>query len=319
MVFVALTMVALMGFTALGVDGGAVWSDHKQLQNGADAGALAIAQACANGDCGDYTTAANQFARTNKIDTNATGVVTDLNTAQGYVTVRTSSTRDLWFAPVVGIQTANIAATATAKWEPKSGGAFLPLAFSLCSFWAQSGAILGDPIPSDTSMTLHLKSKDPVTGAISSDPSVCLPNTDAAHNEVAGGFGWLDVPSAATCMTSVSVGQWVDSDPGGNVPCDFGTSLQGTTVQIPVFDQCTTGPNGSCAGGSNAQYHIYAIASFTVTGYCFSPNTAEWQVAHCNSSDPYIQGVFVSFTSADSTQGDGSAPELGADQVALTK
>lgn len=322
-VFVALMMVVVLGFTALGVDAGAMWSDQKQLQNGADAAALAIAQACADGDCAAYATdvTATQYAQSNKFDGNAKGHITDLNTAQSSVTVMASSTRSLWFARVLNIKSADISATATAGWGTKSSGTFLPLAFSLCSFTAQSpGAIVGDPasLSPGAFMTLYLKSKTDITGAISSDPSICLPNTDAAHNEVAGGFGWLSVSSGSPCTTSVSVDQWVNSDPGGNVPCDFGTSLQGATVQIPIFDQCTEGSSGGCANGSNAQYHIYAIASFTVTGYCFSPNTSEWNVSHCDNSDPFIEGYFVSYTTADSTPSVPGAPYAGAGQVFLT-
>lgn len=319
-VFVALTMVALLGFTALGVDGSAMWSDRKQLQNGADAGALAIAQACANGDCGSYSTTANQYAVDNKFDGNASGAVTSLDTTAGSVTVKTTSNRKFWFAPVIGINSANISATATAKWGPKSGGAFLPLAFSLCAFWLQSGTIIGDPIPSGTQMSLYLKSGSNISTAISADPSVCLTNTNAAHNEVDGGFGWL-VPSGSggTCVVSVSDGNWVASSPGASAPCSFGTSLQNQVVQIPIFDQCSTTSSGSCVGGSNAKYHIYAIASFLVTGYCFPP--ISWNVATCNngtgSNGARIVGDFESFTSADSSPGPGG-PGLGANQVSLT-
>lgn len=319
-VFVALMMVVVLGFTALGVDAGAMWSDQKQLQNGADAAALAIAQACADGDCTAYATdvTATQYAQSNKFDGNATGHITDLNTAQSYVTVMTSSTRSLWFARVFDINSANIATNATAAWGVKSSGSFLPLAFSLCSFWAQSGIILGDPIPPGTPMTLYLKSKSDITGAITSDPSgQCLPNTDAAHNEVDGGFGWLAPTSTSPCSATVSVGNWVQSSPGSSPPCNIGTSLQNAIVQIPVFDQCLQSTNG-CVGGNNAQYHIYAIASFQVTGYCFSPNTAEWNVTSCDSAHARIVGTFVDWTSADSTTTIPGAPNLGAGQVALT-
>ena len=43
----ALLMVALIGMTAFAVDTAMMYSEHAQLQNGADSSALAIAQACA--------------------------------------------------------------------------------------------------------------------------------------------------------------------------------------------------------------------------------------------------------------------------------
>lgn len=323
-VFVAICMVVLVGFTALAVDVGAMWSDKQQLQNGADAGALAIAQSCAGGDCNSPVSAAGQaasYAGSNKLDANAAGVVTDLNTAAHYVTVRDSSTRRLWFAPVIGIDTADIAATATARWENTSGGNFLPLAFSLCAFYAQTGAVVGDPIPSGTEMTLLLKSKKDQSAAITAEnvDGQCLPNTSAAHNEVSGGFGWLQPDGGAgTCLRSVQVGDWVASKPGGSVPCSIGDTLQGKTVEIPIFNDCRRDAKGNCLSGNNAAYLVYAIAGFEVTGYCFSPRTDEWNAPVCNDSNPWISGRFVTFTSPDSSSpSDPGAPDLGANQVAL--
>ena len=46
-VTVALLLVVLLGFGALAIDTGMLYAQKAQLQNGADAGALAIAQDCA--------------------------------------------------------------------------------------------------------------------------------------------------------------------------------------------------------------------------------------------------------------------------------
>ena len=48
-VLVAFSMVVLLGFAALAVDVGAMYAEKTQLQNGADATALAIAGDCAKG------------------------------------------------------------------------------------------------------------------------------------------------------------------------------------------------------------------------------------------------------------------------------
>ncbi|WP_232233112.1 Tad domain-containing protein, partial [Sedimentibacter sp. B4] len=47
------------------MDLGGAYSEHQQLQNGADAGALAIAQSCALGDCVDSS---DKYAKANKLD-----------------------------------------------------------------------------------------------------------------------------------------------------------------------------------------------------------------------------------------------------------
>lgn len=325
-VFVAITMVALLGFTALGVDMGALWSDRKQLQNGADAGALAIAQACAGGNCGDYASAATQYAVANKFDSHASGVVTNLDTGAGTVTVRDSSTRSLWFARVLGIDTADVSASATATWGPMSSGAFLPLVFSLCAFYAQAGKIVGDPPPQNTYMILDLKSKGDPSAAISSDPtglcaSLISQDSSGAHNEVAGGFGWL-VPNATngSCMTSVSVDTWVPSKTGLSEPCSFG-NLLGQDVMIPIFDDCLRDKNNQCVGGNGAEYHIYSIASFKITNYCFGhgdSGSIDPNPPNCTGDNRSIGGLFQKFVSPDSTSGSGGT-YTGVSQVSLTQ
>ncbi|WP_418606589.1 pilus assembly protein TadG-related protein [Georgenia sp. SUBG003] len=50
-VVVALLMVPLIGFAAISVDVAASYAERQQLQNGADAAALAVAQECALDGC----------------------------------------------------------------------------------------------------------------------------------------------------------------------------------------------------------------------------------------------------------------------------
>ena len=318
-VLVALSMVALLGFTALGVDGGQVWSDRKQLQNGADAGALAIAQACAQGACGVYTSTADAYAKSNKLDGNATGTVTNLDTTAGSVTVQSSSTRTLLFAPVLGIPSANITASATATWQPIGGGTFIPLTISLCAFYAQTNppAIVGDPIPTNTPMTIYYATPISSSLPISQDPSgACGSNPGA---EPAGGFNWIGNQNK-DCTATISAGGVIASQPG-NTPkgCTWGSSLAGQTIQIPVFDYCV--PSTGCANGANGSYHIYAIATFTITAYCF--DTADYAnvTQNCtgNYADHYISGYFVSFASIGSGWTTSGSPNLGTDQVSLTQ
>ncbi len=71
-VIVAIAMLALMGFAGLAIDLGGAYSDRQQLQNGADAAALAIARSCEKGACVDT---ADFYAKANKLDGVATGRV----------------------------------------------------------------------------------------------------------------------------------------------------------------------------------------------------------------------------------------------------
>ncbi|MHB1008794.1 MAG: pilus assembly protein TadG-related protein, partial [Propionibacteriaceae bacterium] len=139
-VVVAIWMVVALGFAAISIDVGSIYSDKKQLQNGADAAALAIAESCVRGSCVD---SADQYAKANKLATGsvATGKVVFPGTdyTDGVVVVQTDTLHQNWFASVLGMATTPISATATAEWGYPSGGPVLPLTFSWCAFWKATG------------------------------------------------------------------------------------------------------------------------------------------------------------------------------------
>ncbi len=148
-VVVAICLVVVMGFVALAVDIGSIYSDKQQLQNGADAAALAIAQSCQRNPSTCTATAASatadKYAKANKLDGQSTGEAV-LDAAHGKVQVEADSTHANWFAGVLGAPTSAIGARATATWGVPSGGATLPLAFSWCAFFAATG--VGTPVAS---------------------------------------------------------------------------------------------------------------------------------------------------------------------------
>ncbi len=267
-VIVAISMMAMLGFAAVAIDLGGAYSEHQQLQNGADAGALAIAQSCALGDCVDSS---DKYAKANKLDGQATGQVVGAITST--VTVETSSVRKNWFGAVIGIPTSTLTARATAEWGWPSGGVTLPLTFSWCAFYEATGGWDDEGKPlSDAEAAIHVIEKS------------CTP---PAHNEVPGGFGWL---TGINCSATVLAGNWVLTDPGndGSTSCkDFDwTTLQNKTVLVPIFDQFT-------GSGSNAMYQIKGLAAFTITGYCFSQD-AKWNVTKC-PADKQIKGHFSNY------------------------
>ena len=166
-VVVAISMVVLMGFVAISVDVGSIYSDRQQLQNGADAGALAIAESCQRGTCID---SADKYAKANKLDGQATGKSIDpkdgsvrvVTQGSGWVTVEADSTHQNWFAGVLGMPTTAIRAYASAEWGYSSGGPTLPLTFSWCVFEAATGGWYanGDPMLS-AEVKVYLKQPKP--------------------------------------------------------------------------------------------------------------------------------------------------------------
>lgn len=295
-VVVAISMVVVMGFVAISVDVGSIYSDQQQLQNGADAGALAIAESCQRGTCID---SADKYTKANKLDGQATGKV--VNKTAGSVTVEADSTHENWFAGVLGIPTSNLRARATATMGWPSGGPTLPLAFSWCEFDNATGGWddQGKPLPGAAAqVVVTLKEK------------TC---TNPAHTYVAGGFGWL---KGDNCVANVLAGNWVVSDTGingANSCTNFDwTTVLNKPVQVPIFQNYS-------GSGSNAEYQIKGLASFIITAYCFGPS-AQWPATLANCpSNRRIQGYFVNYTDlSGSLTFDPDAAHFGTGGVKLS-
>ncbi len=299
-VMVALLLVPLMGFAAIGVDVAGMWSEHQQLQDGADAGALAIAQDCGRGACGSTTGTAQQYVTLNHIGAGAGASVVSLSASS--VTVRATATRDHLFAPVLGLDSSELSADATVAWgSPDGGKAVLPLAFSWCE-WKQQ-TVNGVP-SSTTERVIYLTKSSNTTGC-----------TGPSNNIVPGGFGWLTVNSG-TCGTKTSRGDTIHSDPGNSVPsgCSTGSfsSLVGKTVLLPLFDT-------SAGTGSGATYHLYGYAAFRLTGYSFGGQFSWPAQAPCKGNNRCVQGYFTQFVDlSDAFTYSAGAPDLGASVVKLT-
>lgn len=314
-VIVAVSMVALLGFVAITVDIGALYAERAELQNGADAAALAVAQECAaSKTCTDTTaaapwlasatTTARSLANANAND-DATNISSVASPAPGSVRI-TTGTRDgssgagalaYTFAPILGIDTANPAATATAAWgNPAAGPAMLPLAFAPCEFAQGNGIRVfrthGDPTCSSTSPSGQV-----------------LP----------GGFSWLAHPSGTcTVRVDIAVNAPLPSDSGNDFPAGCSTVLDssaiGKTLLLPVYvDKGGTGNNG--------WYKIRGWAAFELLGWNFSgtsSNNTAYTNAKCTGNCRGLIGRFVKYVSLDDRFTRGG-PDLGASLVSLTK
>lgn len=308
-VMVALLLVVLLGAAAIAIDAGVIYSERAELQNGADAAALAIAQDCADGACLSTTTTAKQYANRNAKDNAAN--VTDVQLAPSSVTVDVAS-RDsatgagslaLFFAPVLGIDETTAVATATAGWDmfPHGGPAILPLAFAPCVFDLNGGVQL---------IRYHGNT----------DPPSCT-STSPSGQVLPGGFSWL-AGSDADCELDVENNTKVPSKPGVSAPSgcvDVLNNLYGDTALLPVYDDFDP------AGGANGSYHIKGWAAFKILGWKISGSEEKdnntYTGAKCTGNCRGLIGEFVTF----STLGDGftgtSDPnaDLGASIVTLTK
>ncbi len=299
-VVVALVLVPLMGFAAIGVDVAGMWSTHQQLQNGADAGALAIAQGCGRGACGVPADTAQKYASDNHVGPGATGAVVTFDAGTGLVTVEARTTRPHLFAPVLGINSSALKAQASARWgSPNGGTSMLPLAFSWCEWKAQTNGAL--PSGSTPATIFFPKTSD--TGC-----------TGPSNNFTPGGFSWLK--TAGSCTVTSTISQQLLVDPGISAPSScsdaYISSLQGKTSLLPIFDRVS-------GTGTNAQYHVYGYAAFVLTGYSLGGQYKLGSPVPCSGNDRCIRGYFTRFVDLSErfTYAPG-APSLGLTVVELT-
>jgi hypothetical protein len=296
-VLVALLMVPLIGFAAIAVDLGKAYAERARLQVAADAAALAVAQDCARGNCGDMQATASAMVNAN--ETGSTAAPPVLASSPLRVTVTGDKPTQHWFAPVLGIDATQVQASATVAWgAPGAGTAVLPLTFSYCAFVHQTGG-LSTTSPS----TIHF-TKTATDGC-----------TGPSGNAVPGGFAWID-PDAGTCNATSALAGQMTSKTGKSVPSscaatDFARWL-GSTVLLPIFDVA-----GST--GNNAWYRVYAYAAFRLTDYCLS-NQVYSPNAVCGGTDRWISGYFTRFVDqSDRFTYTSTGPDMGADILRLIR
>jgi hypothetical protein len=297
-------MVVLCGFAAVSLDVGALYAERAQLQNGADAAALAVAQDCADGSCVNTAATAGAFANSNAND-RAANISTPVMAANS-VSV-TASTRDgsgsgslaLAFAPVLGIDSKSVGATATAGWgSPLTGPAVIGMTFAPCVF-KLDGAVQVISMHGDSG-------------------GVSCSSTSPSGKVLPGGFGWLK-DTGGTCQATVTAGTaaTVSGSTGISLPpgCEaLLTSMGGETILLPVYADL----GGT---GASAYYQIRGWAAFKLLGWNFPGlhyRNQTYAGAHCKGDCKGIIGQFVSFVSLDDRFTLGG-PSLGTSVVTLTK
>lgn len=332
-VMVAVLVVALLGCAALAVDVGAMYSEKAQLQNGADASALAIATDCANGDCGDFMVSGEELANGNAND-DSSGIAAitfpNASTVRVETNAREAGSGDdhfsLFFARVMGIESAEIRAVAEATWGTPSTATTLPWTVSECVFKTMlsptqlhSLSTTGDFVgyPSDTHILLRYDKNTPT-----------FPGCEAQNGYRPGGFGWLETNTG--CSTDINLSATVKGQPGNHFPNDNGKikvcdalkdSIMDEPALIPLFDSNT-------GNGDNTIYSLIGFAAFQVTGYKFSGsdeiNDPAAQQCLNDKGKPdgecrYLQGYFTRFVSLEEGLSLTSGPNYGGNAVVLTQ
>lgn len=271
-VLMAAFSLVMVGMAALVVDVGSLLDEKRQLQNGADAGALAVAHSCALGLCDPNL--AGSLADANSRDADSAASVS--YPAAKRVLVRTSTSGGgISILPysfgraLTGVEGKTVQAAATALWGPAGRATVVRLAISQCD-------------------VEHL-GLDPVDSVIAFHDT-SAPCDGSSGDDAPGAFGWLDDDGTGDgCELTVSAGGTAGVDPGASGPTRCLVPYLGKDVLLPVFDDVI----GITGTGTNARYTVKGFAMFHLTGYRFG--AAHSVPAPCAGSTSCIQGHFIRY------------------------
>ncbi len=296
----ALLLVPVLGFAAVAVDIGALYAEKARLQVAADAAAIAVAQDCSRGNCGDMLATAQTLITAN--DTEGTAAQPVLSSDPLSVSVTGGVPVEHWFAPVIGHDSTRVAATATVGWgSPSRGTAVLPVTFSWCEFEQMTG---GGVPSSEVVRTIYFSKTSNTVGC-----------TGPSNNFVPGGFAYLDTPSGK-CEAASARNERSYSKTGNSVPADCSTAdfseWIGQSVLLPLFEE-------SGDTGNNAWYRVYGYAAFRLTGYHLGGQFST-SSQPCHGNDRCISGYFTRFVElSDAWDYDPDAPQLGSSILRLIR
>lgn len=302
-IIVALLMLVILGFTAIAVDVGMLYSEKAQLQNGADAAALLVAQKCAKSeadpDCAATSSLAASVLSSNALDNRSNVKSFALDKANRQVNVTAGAKElgaepnkvTLFFANALGVSSAEVNASASARWgSPVKGPVIFPITVSICQVRGTAGVM--------QLLQLHGKNAN----------ADCLYGPSGAAVE--GGFGGLkqdDTACGAFIDLAASTG---GGDTGNNPPprCEATLNSWATDMNagkdvillLPIFNSVT-------GTGSGAVYGLTTFAAFKVVGwklgptglpYTFRNRTPEVPAAlECREPCRGIIGTFVNYVS----------------------
>ncbi|USQ81491.1 pilus assembly protein TadG-related protein [Ornithinimicrobium faecis] len=247
-------MTVILGFAGLAIDLGASYAKHTELQTGADAAALALAQGFGTDKCkktGSVTSEATTWVQGNVLNDSGAAHGDPECLAVNRVKVVADATLDHWFMPVVGKSSSDLTADATVEWGKPVAGTTVPLTISACSFEKQVNK------PDLNKMVTIWLPKPNGEGE----------DCDWHDDYPSGGFGVLD---NTACKTEIAVPAWeVGSAPGGSgwSNCeDMGP--MGQVHLFPIYDAYEK-------QGQQATYHLKQFAAFELHGIKFQQGSTK--------------------------------------------
>jgi hypothetical protein len=248
-VVLALSLLVLIGFAALAVDGSNAYAQRRAMQNAADAGALAGVRALAVEDASAAYKAAQEYV----LDHNAGGQV-EVTVAGQEVTVIARKSFSTFFARAVNVFSLDAGARAAARYGAPTelrDAYFFPVLIRDDDFIRGQEYEIWDD-----------KKEYP----------------DAPENVIVGANrGWANFDGGEVAKSdikdwcrdgwfgSIAMGDWINGSPGTAASGVEMTAMQriGDTVIIPIYDDVRPAEDGS--GSGQTDFHVARFASFTIT------------------------------------------------------
>lgn len=296
----ALALIPLLVVLAFVGDAGLLHWEKVQLQNGADAAALAVAEECirTNGDCvADADTVATGIAGRNANDGMTTALhngTLEVDGASGSVTITANSPEDNGvahpFAALLGlIPDTRLFATASAEWGAPVSGKVIPVGFGNCEF---ESVEVAEPGETPEKISIELGTQARAGCSVTDNP---------------GGFGWLEGSGCSVefDLTDGEIWHLGESGMGGGssgcspIAATFEPLLD-TTILIPIYDSFKK-VRSSCADPPDTSpnppkecYRVGKFAAFHLTGGKMpSFNHNDPSAPPC--SNGCLQGYFVRY------------------------
>ncbi len=353
LVAVLLAGGVLLGAGALVIDVGELFQNRAELQNGADAGALAVAKTCVLATCDPTVAASYADLNASRLTGGSaavdlvcgsgvltpcpasTSAITDCPpppaVAEGYVDVHTStltSSGSTTLPPVFALgHKTTVRACAQAAWGPPAAATVTALTVAACA-WAQAtsnGTAYAQPPPAASS--------DQVLPLNGSGGQGCMGGPAGSVTD--GEFSWT--ASSGGCSQAVSGPTYGGGI--GPVSPDCQNALQNawtsrTPVYIPVYTSVLADADGdgdthiplpNDIDDDQASYTLDGFAAFVVTGYNL-PTTvqgspffaSDWlnQANNCSGTTFCLNGYFTRGLIPSSSTISG--PDLGALVIRLS-
>lgn len=303
----------LLGSAALVIDVGQIYQNRAELQNGADAAALAVAKQCqqTQGPCVQATAlgTAGLYATNNASALTQDSAGIDVVCGSGGLSTCPSGIygNGLTNCPRDPTNGANFVDVLT-ETKVRSGSTLLPPVFArtivgnstyngttvkACAQAQWGGALQSDSL----ALTLSLCQWQDLTGSGGSGFNTPVPVfikgkakpcAGPAGQNMPGGFDWLQQTSSSACTAYIDLTtDTTVTNTGNNVSgaCktalvnDVNAAIAGNpvTVFVPVFG-CNQSAPAWCpvtGTGANAQYYVVGLAGFQILGYANIPGLSD--------------------------------------------